>query len=96
MIDAGFIDIKVRKIKIDVGHWRGGKPHNLANIDKKHVGARRAALSVFSGAFGALINHMKEQYPDEGERQKFTERVQADLANPEYRLYTISYTSHIC
>jgi hypothetical protein len=95
MVDAGFVDIKVKKIQIDVGNWRGGGGNLRCNpitlTGTRILGARRAALAVFTGAFGALINHMKSAYPDQEERDKFTKRVQADLENPEYKLYTISY-----
>jgi hypothetical protein len=57
------------------------------------VEARRAALSVFRGALIALTEHMKKHYPDDHERDEFAQRVKADLENPEYCLYTISYVS---
>ena len=41
----------------------------------------------------ALTEHMKKYYPDDRERDEFSQRVKADLENPEYRLYTISYVS---
>jgi len=41
----------------------------------------------------ALTEHMKKYYPDDRERDEFAQRVKADLENPEYRLYTISYVS---
>lgn len=34
---------------------------------------------------------MERWYPDESERLKFAENVQAELENREYKLYTFSY-----
>jgi hypothetical protein len=65
----------------------------LIELDGKLVEARRAALSVFRGALMALTEHMKKYYPNDDERDEFAQRVKADLENPEYRLYTISYMS---
>jgi len=63
----------------------------LIELGRKLVDARRAALSVFRGALMALTEHMRKYYPNDEERDKFAQRVKADLENPEYRLYTISY-----
>ena len=65
----------------------------LIELGRKSVEARRAALSVFRGALIALTEHMKKYYPNDQERDEFAQRVKADLENPEYRLYTISYVS---
>ena len=29
MREAGFVDIKVKKIRIDIGNWRGGNDHDF-------------------------------------------------------------------
>ncbi len=65
----------------------------LIELGRKSVEARRAALSVFRGALIALTEHMKKYYPNDQERDEFAQRVKADLENPEYRLYTVSYIS---
>ena len=65
----------------------------LIELGRKLVEARRTALSVFRGALMALTEHMKKCYPDDRERDEFAQRVKADLENPEYHLYTISYVS---
>ena len=41
----------------------------------------------------ALTEHMRKYYPNDHERDEFAQRVKADLENPDYRLYTISYVS---
>jgi hypothetical protein len=67
----------------------------LIELDRKLLEARRAALSVFRGALMALTEHMKKYYPNDDERDGFAQRIKADLENPDYRLYTISYVSGI-
>ena len=65
----------------------------LIELDSELVEARYTALSVFRGALIALTEHMKKYYPNDHERDEFAQRVKADLENPDYRLYTISYIS---
>ena len=49
-------------------------------------------MKLNTGAFMALIDHMKEKhYPDDEERARFQERVRADLSNHDYRLWFDSY-----
>lgn len=62
-------------------------------LDDKYTNARRSAVKVFGQALQSLAElFSKERYPDDEERQKFAARVRADIENPDYRLYTISYT----
>ena len=51
--------------------------------------AREFALSTWSQCFSDFIYIMRDRhYPNDRERDKFTEAVKADLANPEYKLWT--------
>lgn len=66
--------------------------HNYTNLDDKYTNSRRSAVKVYGEALQSLAElFFKERYPDDDERQKFAERVRADVENPYYRLYTISY-----
>ena len=90
MIDAGFIDISVKKIKIEVGDW--GPSTSLAIscliVDPKVHNLGRIVIDVWAGAFEALADKLEEQFPNEEERREFGEAVAKDLANPAYQLYT--------
>jgi hypothetical protein len=54
---------------------------------------RNRALNVFRGALMALCDTFKKQIPDANDRKKFAQEVKADLENPEYCFYSISYSS---
>ena len=61
-------------------------------LDDKYTNARRSAVKVFGQSLESLAElFFKERYPDDEERQRFAARVRADVDNPDYRLYTISY-----
>lgn len=61
-------------------------------VEDKYTNARRSAVKVFGQALQSLAElFFKERYPDDEERQRFAARVRADVENPDYRLYTISY-----
>jgi len=57
----------------------------------KQKAAARLAISVWGGAFTALVDRLKHVYPDEDKRASFGQRVVADLRNPDYHLYSIAY-----
>jgi len=59
----------------------------------KQNDAARLAISVWGGAYTALVDRLKHVYPDDDERASFGQRVVADLKNPDYRLYSIAYAS---
>jgi hypothetical protein len=54
---------------------------------------RNRALNVFRGALMALCDTFKKQIPDAEDRKKFAQEVKADLENPDYCFYSISYSS---
>jgi hypothetical protein len=97
--DAGFIDIKVRSFKLDIGNWRArGEKGNSLAFNNLTSGSsleevRNRALNVFRGALMALCDTFKRQIPNADDRKKFAEEVKADLENPDYCFYSISYTS---
>ena len=90
MLDAGFIDVSVKKIKIEVGDWGPGTPLEISRliVDRKVHKLGRIVIDVWAGAFEALADKLEEQFPNEEERGEFGEAVARDLANPAYQLYT--------
>jgi hypothetical protein len=57
----------------------------------KENAAARLAISVWGGAFTALVDRLKHIYPDDDKRINFGQRIVADLRNPDYHLYSIAY-----
>lgn len=93
MIDAGFVDVSVKKVKIEVGDWG---PSTLLAIsclivERKVHKLGRIVIDVWAGAFEALADKLEEQFPDDEDRGEFGEAVVRDLANPAYQLYTWVY-----
>lgn len=94
---AGFVDIQIRQIHVKVGDWVEGTiftalPKNINNlIDEKLKAAGKAAINVWSGVVGPLVDKMEKWMPTEEERTAFTEAVTMDMANPAYHLYSPMY-----
>jgi hypothetical protein len=53
--------------------------------------AAEATVAVFSGVVDPLVDKMEKYYPDAKERALFSERVQKDMANKSYHLYSTMY-----
>ena len=87
MIDAGFIDVRARKIKLEVGTWGISSlyANNFVLITDPELG--RKIFDVRAGAFQGLADTLIEQFPEEEERQKFNDAMAADLSNPVFRLF---------
>ena len=91
MTDAGFTDVNVKKIKIEVGTWGAGKlrdDNRLLIGDPKNHKLGQIVFDVWAGAFVALVDKLVEQFPNEKERGEFADAMIKDLANPEFQLYT--------
>jgi hypothetical protein len=90
MIDAGYIDVNVKKIKIEVGDWGPSTPLVISCliVDCKVHKLGRIVVDVWAGAFEALADKLEENFPDEEDRREFGEAVTRDVANPAYQLYT--------
>lgn len=90
---AGFEDIEIKKVFIDIGDWRDGKAFFLFlsedSPSAENVEGRRAAERVQGGAYESVANSMTEKYPDDAERSKFANRVRAELI--DYHFYFDSY-----
>ena len=88
---AGFVDIQIRKVQLKL--WAEGtiSPFILTDADPKMVAAAEAAVAVFSGVVDPLVDKMDRYFPDPKERAHFSQRVQEDMANKSYRLYSTMY-----
>ena len=60
-------------------------------VDPKLKAAGKAAINVWTGVVGPLVDKMEEWIPTEDERTEFTAAVTADMANPDYHLYSPMY-----
>ena len=90
MVDAGFIDVSVQKIKIEVGDWGPSTSLEISCliVDRNAHKLGLIVIDVWAGAFEALADKLEEQFPNEEERGEFGEAVARDLSNPAYQLYT--------
>jgi hypothetical protein len=62
-------------------------------VDPRLRSAGKAAINVWSGVVGPLVDKMEKWIPTEDERTEFTEAVTADMANPAYHLYSPMYAA---
>jgi hypothetical protein len=63
----------------------------MITVDPKLKAAARAAINVWSGVVGPLVDKMEKWLETEDERTAFTEAVTKDMANPAYHLYSPMY-----
>ena len=91
--DAGFEDIKVKIVKVEIGNWGRGSfwIMNTLIIDTKLHNAGQVFISVCVKAFEALVDTMTECYPSEEDRLKMKEGILSGLTNPNYHLYIPLY-----
>jgi len=76
MRDAGFVDIKEKVVRVEVG-------------GKGPVG--RACVYVWSEAMVGNAESLAEFYPNDEERSAFSEKVKLDVRNPAYKWYSYLY-----
>jgi hypothetical protein len=57
------------------------------------MAAAKAAIDVWSGVVDPLVDKMKKYYPDDEKRANFSKRIQQDMANESYHLYSPMYVS---
>lgn len=76
---SGFVDIQVRHFKLHVGEW---------GDDEKERDIGRRGAAVRGGCVAPLMEGMKEFLPDDEERAAFVARVEEEIWNPEYHVYT--------
>lgn len=76
---AGFVDIQIRLIHVKVGDWVE---------DPRLKAAGKAAIKVWSGVVGPLVDKMEKWLETENERTGFTDAVTNDMANPGHHLYS--------
>jgi len=82
VIDAGFTDVQVRQIKIELGDW-GPDPakHEIGRLCRK----------VWSVGLSDLAESLTRFIPNDEERSDFAEGVKADILNSDYNLYCLLY-----
>ena len=97
LLDAGFDDVKVKKIKIEVGDW--GLASLLRNwkgkvliVDRDNKELADTLLNVWCLALEVLAEQMIQYIPNDEERADFVDGVKADVRNMDYQLYTYMYT----
>jgi hypothetical protein len=91
---AGFVDIQIRLIQVKVGDWVEGSTPLFCGkltVDPKLKAAGKAAIKVWSGVVGPLVDKMEKWLETEDERTRFTDAVTNDMGNPDYHLYSPMY-----
>jgi hypothetical protein len=92
MKNVGFVDVRRRKIKIEIGPWGpGSTPVSsffvLMFVDpRKHEVAAMCA-NVWTAAMQAFDAQLIQKYhPDEREASAFMEAISQEFHNPDYQL----------
>jgi hypothetical protein len=90
--EAGFIDIKVKVKKFELGPWGPGfSLCNCLSVDeRKHYVAKECA-KVWAEAMESNAQRMNRYYPNSEERCDFAQDVKADVLNPNHHLYSKMY-----
>jgi hypothetical protein len=90
--EAGFIDIKVKVKKFELGAWGPGiSLWVLLMVDeRKHYVAKECA-KVWAEAMESNAQRMTRYYPNAEERCDFAQDVKADVLNPKHHLYSKTY-----
>jgi hypothetical protein len=93
MLQAGFVDVSSRTIKIEVGDWGPGVrlPVDVFSLldPNKHELARHL-LNVWCLAMQALAE-TNQSTANEEELSEFVEGVKNDIENKDYQLYCNLY-----
>jgi len=82
LLDAGFVDVKSTRIKVEIGDW-GSNP-------RKHRLAQGCA-NVWSSAIRVIADQLTKQFPNEEERSDFAEAASAQVRNLDYQLHCYLY-----
>ena len=62
-------------------------------IDDRTTELKRATVEAFAMPIPVLVDMMTERFPVEKERKEFGAKVEAEMRNPAYHLYTHGYAS---
>ena len=94
LTDAGFVDVKSQKIKIEMGDW--GSQSSLQKwkvliVDRDNKKLADAWVNIWSIAMEALAEQMIPFIPNDEERAEFVDRVKAELRNMDYQIYCYMY-----
>ena len=88
---VGFVDVRKRKFKIEIGPWGPGLSQSYCVInfpDPRKHGIASTCANVWTAAmhaFGAQL--MPKHFPDEGDAAAFMESISGELHNPDYQLF---------
>jgi hypothetical protein len=95
LLEAGFVDVKSHKIKIEIGDWGSAssflsRKENVLIVDHDKELAD-TLVNVWSLALEALAEQMIPYIPNDEERTNFADGVKADIRNMDYQLYCYTY-----
>lgn len=93
MINAGFVDVKATKFKVEIGDWGPGLFPNraISFVDRKKHKVARICVNVWSAAIHTFAEQLTQQFPNDEERSEFADSASADITNPAYHLYCNMY-----
>jgi len=95
MNKAGFVDVRKRQIKIEIGPWGPGSFPFQRRSNRKDPGKHEIASTCANvwtqamRAFGAQL--LPKRYPDEADAEAFLEAISRELHNPDYHLFCYLY-----
>lgn len=89
---AGFVDIKCRKVKIDL--WElthGSSPLEMFILTLDSKIGPAPVYNSFAGTVGPLMGCLAPVMPDEKARTRFAKQIVAEMTNSNHHLYTTGY-----
>ena len=87
MGQAGFVDIQIKKVQVNIGVQDEGDLFIIPPTLDSLKAAAKAARDVWSGVVDPLVDKMERYLPDPEERSRFSQRVQEDMRNESYHFY---------
>jgi hypothetical protein len=83
MRDAGFVDIKEKVVRVELGGKGPG-----CSMKTRLILVGRACVYVWSEAMVGNAESLAEFYPNDEERSAFSEKVKLEVRNPAYKWYS--------
>ena len=85
MLDAGFVDVKSRKFKVELGDWGPGLllAMVILIVDPQKHQAARIAAKIWSLAMEPLAEQMTRYIPNDQERSTFMTRRPVSHCNAD-------------
>jgi len=93
MREAGFVDLKARIVKIEIGEWDKGVSScsRADNSDARWHKVARVARDVWGEGLVAYAETMRNFYASESEHEDFVRRVRQDMLNLDYHMAVSMY-----